>query len=271
MTNKKRLDLILVDRGFFNSRQVAQTNIMCGNVLVGGTKIFKPGEKVTIDSDVQIIKRKESLYVSRGGEKLKKAIDEFNINLNGKVCFDIGASTGGFTDCMLNEGARRVFAIDVGYGQLAYKLRIDNRVVVLERTNVRYIDEKKIGEVGDFASIDVSFISIEKILVKVRSFLNSSGRIVALIKPQFEAGKGRVNKKGIVKDREIHFEVIHRILNFLKINDFGILGLTFSPIRGGDGNIEFLVYISIEPVDYAFDDNCIWEIVNLSHKNQSFN
>lgn len=269
MNDKKRLDLILVEKGFFNSRQISQTNIMCGNVLVNGIKILKPGEKINFNSDIRIINQKENLFVSRGGMKLKKAIDEFNINLNEKICFDIGASTGGFTDCMLGQGASKIYAIDVGYGQLAYKLRTHERVVVLERTNVRYVDENFFEDKGDFASIDVSFISIEKILCKVRNFLNENGKIVALIKPQFEAGKGKVNKKGIVKDKETHFEVINRILEFLKLNRFGILGLTFSPIRGGDGNIEFLVYISVSKICEDFiDENYIRNIVDLSHENQ---
>lgn len=267
MSDKKRLDLILVDKGFFSSRQISQTNIMCGNVLVDGIKVLKPGEKINCSSSIQVIKHKDNLYVSRGGMKLKKAIDEFNIDLRRKICFDIGASTGGFTDCMLSEGAQKVYAIDVGYGQLAYKLRVDGRVVVLERTNVRYVDESLFDDKGDFASIDVSFISIEKILCKVRSFLNDNGRIVALIKPQFEAGKGKVNKKGIVKDKETHFEVIYRILEFLKLNDFGIMGLTFSPIRGGDGNIEFPVYISTTVTENFIDENYIRNIVDLSHEN----
>ena len=267
MSEKKRLDIILVERGFFNSRQVSRTNIMCGNVLVKGIKVFKPGEKLDEDVQIEIIRQKDTIYVSRAGAKLKKAIDEFNIDIKDKNCFDIGASTGGFTDCMLREGAKKVYAIDVGYGQLDYKIRIDNRVVVLERTNVRHIDENIFEEKGDFASIDVSFISLEKILNKVRSFLNSSGCIVALIKPQFEAGKGKVNKKGIVKEPETHFEVINKILNYLRENNFGILNLTYSPIRGGSGNIEFLVYLKVTPAKDDIDDNYIWNIIKSSHDN----
>ena len=270
MSEKKRLDIILVDRGFFNSRQVSRTNIMCGNVLVNGIKVFKPGEKLNENIDIQIIGQKDSLYVSRAGVKLKKAIDEFEIDLTDKICFDIGASTGGFTDCMLKEGAKKVFAIDVGYGQLDYKIRIDDRVEVLERTNVRYIDENIFDVKGDFSSIDVSFISLEKILNKVRSFLNENGKIVALIKPQFEAGKGKVNKKGIVKEEETHFEVIYKILSFLRENNFGIQGLTYSPIRGGNGNIEFLVYLSVNPLEDSIDENYIWDIVKSSHSYKDF-
>lgn len=268
--NKKRLDLILVDRGFFDSRQVSRTNIMCGNVLVDGIKIYKPGEKLNEMVNIEILNKKENQYVSRAGAKLKKAIDEFEINLIDKVCFDIGASTGGFTDCMLKEGAKKVYAIDVGYGQLDYKLRVDDRVEVIERTNVRYIEEDRFDTKGDFATIDVSFISLEKVLVKVFSFLSDSGKIVALIKPQFEAGKDKVNKKGIVKDKQVHFEVICRILDFIRSNGYGILNLTFSPIKGGNGNIEFLVYLSkIGNVD-LIDDKFIWNIVNSSHDDRNF-
>ncbi len=270
MGEKKRLDLILTDRGFFNSRQISRTNIMCGNVLVDGIKVFKPGEKLDENVKIEIIGKKENLYVSRAGVKLKKAIDEFGIDLKNKICFDIGASTGGFTDCMLKEGASKIFAIDVGYGQLDYRLRVDERVVVLERTNVRYVDEDFFDVKGEFSCIDVSFISLEKILGKVRSFLKSDGEIVALIKPQFEARKGKVNKKGIVKDKEIHFEVIDKILNFLRLNKFGILGLSYSPIRGGNGNIEFLVHLSVGSKNDFIDENYIWNIVELSHKNQNF-
>lgn len=264
MSEKKRLDIILVDRGFFQTRQISRTNIMCGNVLVNGLKIFKPGEKLQDNVDIQIIGQKETEYVSRGGLKLKKALEEFNISLKHKVCFDIGASTGGFTDCMLKEGASKVYAIDVGYGQLDYKLRIDERVEVIERTNVRYLDENSFNEKGDFSSIDVSFISLEKILHKVRSFLKPDGKIVALIKPQFEAGKGKVNKKGIVKDENVHFEVIDKMLRFLRDNKFGILGLTHSPIKGGNGNVEFLVYLNFEPIEDNINEEYIWNVIKTS-------
>ncbi len=270
MGEKKRLDIILVERGFFCSRQVSRTNIMCGNVLVDGIKIFKPGEKLNENVDITILGKKEGIYVSRAGMKLKKAIDTFGIDLHGKICFDIGASTGGFTDCMLREGTQKVFAVDVGYGQLDYKLRVDERVVVLERTNVRYIDENSFDEKANFASIDVSFISLEKIINKVRDLLDDNGQIVALIKPQFEAGKGKVNKKGIVKDKEVHFEVIDRILNFMRENNFGILDLTYSPIRGGNGNIEFLVHLSVNNGEDFVNEDYIWNVVNLSHEDQNY-
>ena len=262
---KKRLDVLLVEKNFFDSRQVSRTNIMCGNVLVNGIKIFKPGEKVNEDSKISILNKKENLYVSRGGLKLKKAIDEFKIDLNGKVCFDIGASTGGFTDCMLREGAIKVFAIDVGYGQLDYKIRIDERVSVLERTNIRYVDENSFSVKGNFASIDVSFISLEKVLNKVKSLLDNCGEIVALIKPQFEAGREKINKKGIVKDANTHLEVILNILNFCRMNNFGILGLTYSPIKGGNGNVEFLVHLSCERVEDFIDENCILDIIKSAY------
>ncbi len=268
MSEKKRLDVILVERGFYSSREISRTNIMCGNVLVDGIKIVKPGEKLFEDAPIEIIGKKESIYVSRAGAKLKKAIDNFSIDLKGRVCFDIGASTGGFTDCMLREGASKVFAIDVGYGQLDYRLRTDERVVVFERTNVRYVEPEVFSHKGDFASIDVSFISLEKIIGNVRRFLKDDGQIVALIKPQFEAGKGKVNKKGIVKDKEVHFEVIHRILEFMRGNGFRILNLTYSPIRGGHGNIEFLVHLGNEKGLDEITEDVIKGVVNEAHEDQ---
>ncbi len=268
---KKRLDVILVERGFYYSRQVSRTNIMCGNVLVNGLKIFKPGEKLNEFVDIEILNKKVNDYVSRAGAKLKKAIHEFEINLVDKVCFDIGASTGGFTDCMLKEGAKKIFAIDVGYGQLDYKLRVDERVEVFERTNVRYVEENQFGVKGDFATIDVSFISLEKVLEKVFSLLCDNGEIVALIKPQFEAGKGKVNKKGIVKDSQVHFEVVRKILDFSLVKGFGILNLTFSPIKGGNGNVEFLVHLSKESQECFIDDDFIWNVVNQAHDERNFN
>lgn len=271
MSEKKRLDLILTDRGIYESRQISRTNIMCGNVLVDGVKIFKPGEKLNDNVKIEILDKKEGIYASRAGLKIKKAIDEFGVDLKGKICFDIGASTGGFTDCMLREGASKVFAIDVGYGQLDYRLRVDERVVVIERTNVRYIEEDFFNVKGKFSCIDVSFISLEKILNKVRTFLIPDGEIIALIKPQFEAGKGKVNKKGIVKNKETHFEVIERILNFSRENKFGVLGITFSPIRGGNGNIEFFVHLSCEPREDFINNDHIWKIVNEAHEFEGTN
>lgn len=266
MSKKKRLDLILIDRGIYESRQISRTNIMCGNVLVNGVKVFKSGEKVNDDVKIEILGKKEGTYASRAGLKIKKAIDEFGVDLKNKICFDIGASTGGFTDCILKEGASKVFAIDVGYGQLDYRLRVDERVVVVERTNVRYIEEDFFDIKGKFSCIDVSFISLEKILNKVRTFLTSDGEIIALIKPQFESGRGKVNKKGIVKDKEVHFEVIEKILNFSRENKFGVLGITFSPIRGGNGNIEFFIHLSCESKEDFIDEEYIWEIVNEAHE-----
>lgn len=272
MSEKKRLDVILVERGFFDSRQVARTNIMCGNVIVDGTKITKAGEKINCDLKIEILDQKEIIYVSRAGAKLKKAIDVFEIDLNGKICFDIGASTGGFTDCMLREGSVKVFAIDVGYGQLDYRLRKDERVIVFERMNVRYAEQETFSHKGDFASIDVSFISIEKILNKVRSFLKNDAHIVALIKPQFEAGKGKVNKKGIVKDKEVHFEVIDKIVRFVRENNFEVLNLTYSPIKGGHGNIEFLLHLGVNDLygNIAIDDEVIRRVVDEAHIEQNY-
>ena len=273
MGEKKRLDIILVERGFFDSRQVSRTNIMCGNVVVDGIKITKAGEKVDCDLNIEILKQKETTYVSRAGAKLKMTKDVFVIKLSYKICFDIGASTGGFTDCMLREGAFKVFAIDVGYGQFDYKLRTDERVVVFERMNVRYADSENFPNKGDFASIDVSFISLEKILNKVRSFLKDNAHIVALIKPQFEAGKGKVNKKGIVKDKEVHFEVIDKIVKFVRENNFGVLDLTYSPIKGGHGNIEFLVYLGVKNAhsNTVVDNEFIERVINEAHIEQNYN
>ncbi|BAK81114.1 TlyA family RNA methyltransferase [Candidatus Arthromitus sp. SFB-rat-Yit] len=273
MSGKKRLDVILVERGFFDSRQVARTNIMCGNVIVNGIKITKAGEKIDCDLNIKILDQKETIYVSRAGAKLKKAIDMFEIDLNDKICFDIGASTGGFTDCMLREGSVKIFAIDVGYGQLDYRLRMDERVVVFERMNVRYAEPETFSHKGDFASIDVSFISIEKILNKVRNFLKNDAQIVALIKPQFEAGKGKVNKKGIVKDKEVHFEVIEKIVKFAEANNFKVLNLTYSPIKGGHGNIEFLLHLSVKNLseNIMIDDEFIRKVIDEAHIEQNYN
>ena len=242
-TNKERLDSLIAKLGLAESREKAQSQIMAGNVFVNGQKVDKPGTKINVDSNVEI--RGNSLpYVSRGGLKLEKAIKEFNINLRGTLAMDVGASTGGFTDCMLQNGASKVYAIDVGYGQLAWKLRTDERVICLERTNVRYITDEVVKELVDFISIDVSFISLTKVLPAVWKLLSSYGGIICLIKPQFEAGREKIGKKGVVRDKSVHIEVINKIVAFCIENlDSQIRGLTYSPIKGPEGNIEYLLYI----------------------------
>lgn len=211
--NKERLDVLLVQKGIFESRERAKASIMAGEIFVDEARIDKCGQKVKVNSKIEF--RGEKMpYVSRGGYKLEKAIKTFDLKLQDKVCFDIGASTGGFTDCMLQNGAKKVFSVDVGYGQFAWKLRIDPRVVCMERTNVRYVTHEDIGEYGDFASIDVSFISLKKVIPTVVSLLKDDGEVAALIKPQFEAGRDKVGKKGVVRDPNTHIEVINDILDF---------------------------------------------------------
>ncbi len=240
---KERLDLLLVEKGIITSREKAKACIMEGKVYVDGQKVDKAGEKVSINANIEY--RGETLkYVSRGGLKLEKAMNAYNISLDGKVCMDIGASTGGFTDCMLQNGAKKVFSVDVGYGQFAWKLRTDDRVVCMERTNIRYVTLEDIGEQLDFASIDVSFISLKKIMPATLNLLKDNGEIVALIKPQFEAGREKVGKKGVVREISTHKEVVHGIIDFLLEQHLNILGVGYSPIKGPEGNIEYLVYFT---------------------------
>lgn len=241
---KERLDVILVKRGLAESREKAKTLLMSGNVFVNGQREDKPG--TTFDeSKIRQLEIKGSIlkYVSRGGLKLEKAMQEFPISLQDTVCMDIGASTGGFTDCMLQNGAQKVFSIDVGHGQLAWKLRQDERVICMEKTNFRYVIPEDIGEQIDFASVDVSFISLTKILIPARNLLRSKGQMVCLIKPQFEAGREKVGKKGVVRDPQVHEEVICKIAAFAELIGFEIKGLTFSPVKGPEGNIEYLLYL----------------------------
>ena len=241
-SNKMRLDVLLVERGLAESRQKAQATIMSGCVFVAGQRVDKPGTAVPPEAAVEV--RGHALpYVSRGGLKLEKAMELWPIRLEGAVCMDIGASTGGFTDCMLQNGAARVYAVDVGYGQLAWKLRSDGRVVCLERTNARYLTRAQVPEEPDFASVDVSFISLKLILPAIGGLLKEGGQVVCLIKPQFEAGKENVGKKGVVRDPAIHLEVLERFLDHAKENNFTVLGITYSPIRGPEGNIEYLGYL----------------------------
>ena len=263
MSNKTRLDVLLVERGLQESRQKAQATIMAGLVYVAGQKVDKPGTNVPNDAAIEV-RGKALRYVSRGGLKLEKAMQLWPIQLSEKICGDIGASTGGFTDCMLQNGAAKVYAVDVGYGQLDWKLRNDPRVICMERTNARFLNHEQIPDTLDFASIDVSFISLKLIFPALYDLLRENGEIVCLIKPQFEAGREKVGKKGVVRDPAVHLEVLQNFLGFAKENHFTILGITYSPIRGPEGNIEYLGYLrkSEEP-DGAFD---LEEIVSKSHQ-----
>lgn len=239
---KKRLDILVTERGLVESREKAKTLIMAGQVYVDGQKADKPGDTFSEDAAVEV-RGKVLPYVSRGGLKLEKAMREFGLQLQGRTCMDIGASTGGFTDCMLQNGAQRVYSVDVGYGQLAWSLRTDPRVVNLERTNARYLTREQVPEEIDFFSVDVSFISLTLILPAVRPLLAEHGQAVCLIKPQFEAGREKVGKKGVVRDKAVHEEVIEKIRSFALENGFSVLGLTFSPVKGPEGNIEYLIYL----------------------------
>lgn len=264
---KIRLDVYLTEKGLTTSRERAKALIMAGQVYIKNQKCDKAGTMLD-ENETEVEVRGEQLkYVSRGGLKLEKAMQEFPITLDGKVTMDIGASTGGFTDCMLQNGARKVYAVDVGYGQFAWKLRSDERVVNMERTNIRYVTPDDIGEPIDFASIDVSFISLKLVLPAAYNLLSPDGEIVALIKPQFEAGKGQVGKKGVVRDKTIHFDVIRGVLDFATENGFKLLGLSFSPIKGPEGNIEYLAYIRKSDKAEKITDEEILAIVEKSHEN----
>ncbi len=239
---KERLDVLLVQRGLAPSREKAKTMIMEGNVFVANQREDKAG--TFFDDKVEIEVRGTTLkYVSRGGLKLEKAMKQFGLSLQGKICMDIGASTGGFTDCMLQNGAVKVYSVDVGYGQFAWKLRQDERVVCMEKTNIRYVTPEDIEDVLDFASVDVSFISLTKVLTPARELLRDGGEMVCLIKPQFEAGKEKVGKKGVVRDPQVHKEVIESVISYARSIGFDILHLEYSPIKGPEGNIEYLVHI----------------------------
>lgn len=264
---KERLDILLVEKGLIESRERAKTMIMAGKVFVDGHRVDKAGEKISVEANIEC-KGEKLPYVSRGGLKLEKAIKNHGISLQDKVCTDIGASTGGFTDCMLQNGARKVFSIDVGYGQFAWKLRTDERVVCMERTNIRYVKEEDLGMLCDFASIDVSFISLKKIMDATLGILNKTGEVVALIKPQFEAGREKVGKKGVVREKETHIEVVTDIVNYLKEKNVNILAVDFSPIKGPEGNREYLVYFTkdtLKESHFSMDD--IINVVEESHKN----
>lgn len=265
-TKKERLDVLLVEKNFFETREKAKKSIMAGEIFVNGNRVDKCGEKVPVDGNIEF-KGQVMPYVSRGGYKLEKAMKSFNIVLENKICMDIGASTGGFTDCMLQNGAEKVFAIDVGYGQFAWKLRNDPRVVCMERTNARYLTLEDLGHYAEFSSIDVSFISLTKIIPAIINLLNDKGEVVALIKPQFEAGREKVGKKGVVRDSEVHKEVIEKIVSFLIDSNLKIKGLDYSPIKGPEGNIEYLVYFTKDQ-EYTmeFDFENINTVVEASHE-----
>lgn len=262
---KKRADLVLFEKGLVESREKAKRTIMEGSVFIGTVRVDKPGEKIDEDSEVYI-KDNPINYASRGGLKLEKAIEEFNIELKDKIAMDIGASTGGFTDCMLQNGAKKVYAVDVGYGQLDWRLRNDKRVVVMERTNIRYVKPEDIEDKIDFISIDVSFISLKLVLPVAKDLLKDSGELVALIKPQFEAGRDKVGKKGIIRDKKIHKEVLEAITNFSKEIGFGINMLSFSPVTGTKGNIEFLIYLKKDNKSFL-GDKIVDKIVDKAHEN----
>ncbi|MBR7024862.1 MAG: TlyA family RNA methyltransferase [Selenomonadaceae bacterium] len=260
---KERLDVLLTEKNFFDSRARAKAMIMAGKILVNGQKVDKAGTLIPLDAEIKIL-GEEMPFVSRGGLKLQKALDVFKIILSGKIAADVGASTGGFTDCMLQHGAKKVYAIDVGYGQLAWKLRSNVQVVNMERTNIRNVTRNDFYYgLPEFVSIDVAFISLEKVLPVVFDVLKDSGEVVALIKPQFEAGREHVGKKGVVRDKKIHAAVIEKVLNFATSLGFGISGLDFSPIKGPEGNIEYLAYLT---KNFSAADFEILSVVNSAHE-----
>ena len=264
MQKKTRLDVAVFEQGYAPSREKAKALIMAGIVYVNNQKVDKAGFELK-EGDVLEVRGKTLQYVSRGGLKLEKAMQEFPITLEGKVCMDVGASTGGFTDCMLQNGAVKVYSVDVGYGQLAWKLRIDDRVVNLERTNFRYATREQIPDEIDFASVDVSFISLKHILPNLNTLLAPDGQAVCLIKPQFEAGKEKVGKKGVVRDLNVHLEVVENVINLAVENGFSVMGLQFSPIKGPEGNIEYLIYLNKSANPIVSENVNAKELVNMSH------
>lgn len=263
MADKKRLDVLLTERGLAESRQKAQGMIMAGQVFVNGQRVDKAGTAIRSEAKVEL--HGQTLpYVSRGGWKLEKAIRTFGLDLSGAIAIDAGASTGGFTDCMLQNGAQKVYAVDVGYGQLAWSLRNDPQVVCMERTNVRYLTGEVIPEPLDFGTVDVSFISLRLVLPALRGLLKEDGRVVCLIKPQFEAGREKVGKKGVVRDKKVHREVLEQFLHDASDSGFYVKDITFSPIRGPEGNIEYLGYLTVrEQPPYSGD---LSALVEASHE-----
>ena len=264
MNNKLRLDMAVFEQGFCESREKAKTLIMSGVVFVNNQKADKAGMTIKAD-DIIEVRSNPLKYVSRGGLKLEKAINCFSLNLEGMTCADIGASTGGFTDCMLQNGAKLVYAIDVGYGQLAWKLRCDERVVNMERTNFRYVTNEQISTELDFCSVDVSFISLSIIVPVMRNLMKIGARAVCLIKPQFEAGKDKVGKKGVVRDKSVHIETVENTINMMLDNNMTVLGLEFSPIKGPEGNIEYLIYIEKSEIGENKLEKSAHEVVAASH------
>lgn len=265
MSDKLRLDVALVERGYCESREKAKALIMSGIVFVNNQKSDKAGNTVKLDDVIEV--RGETLkYVSRGGLKLEKAVEVFGLSLDGLICADIGASTGGFTDCMLQNGAVKVYSIDVGYGQLAWKLRTDERVINLERTNFRYVTTEQVPDSLDFASVDVSFISLSHILPVMRELLRPDGTAVCLIKPQFEAGRENVGKKGVVREKSVHIAVVKKIIDLVLENKFSLLGLDFSPVKGPEGNIEYLCYIQKTESPQILTETTAEKAVDASYK-----
>lgn len=265
MAKKKRLDTVVFEMGFTESREKAKAVIMAGEVYVNNQKSDKPGTEIKED-DVVEFRGKAPKYVSRGGLKLEKAMSCFPISLEKKICMDVGASTGGFTDCMLQNGAVKVYSIDVGYGQLAWKLRCDERVVNLERTNFRYVTDEQVPDKIDFSSVDVSFISLSLILPVLFNILSNNGEAVCLIKPQFEAGKEKVGKKGVVRELSTHLEVVEKVVSIAASLGFSVRGLNYSPIKGPEGNIEYLMYIKKDGKNDVSDNVDIDFVVNSSHE-----
>lgn len=267
MQNKTRLDVAVFERGYAPSREKARAIIMAGQVYVNQQKVDKAGFMLK-DSDVLEVRGKSPAYVSRGGLKLEKAMQVFPIDLKGKVCMDVGASTGGFTDCMLQNGASRVYSVDVGYGQLAWKLRTDERVVNLERTNFRHITDEQVPEPIGFASVDVSFISLKLIFPNLYHLLADGAFAVCLIKPQFEAGRDKVGKKGVVRDAAVHTEVIRRVIGEAQENGFCVLGLDYSPVKGPEGNIEYLLFLqkTTQPAAAGASEVDPEQVVQSSHE-----
>ncbi len=266
MSEKLRLDVAVYERGFAETREKAKAMIMAGSVYLNGQKALKGGINIK-ETDVIEVRGAVNPFVSRGGLKLDKAVKSFGLNLNDCICMDIGASTGGFTDCMLTNGAKKVYSIDVGYGQLAWKLRCDERVVNLERTNFRYVTREQVPDEVDFASVDVSFISLKLILPVMHTLLRDGGRSVCLIKPQFEAGKENIGKKGVVRDKAVHESVVENITGFASENGFKVIDVDFSPIKGPEGNIEYLMYIEKSDSGELLWNGSVAELVERSHEN----
>ncbi len=264
--SKMRLDTALVELGLAQSRERAKTLIMSGVVFVDGQKADKPGDMVKAGADIHV-KGSGLKYVSRGGLKLEKAVASFQLALGGSICMDIGASTGGFTDCMLQNGAKKVYAVDVGYGQLAWKLRTDERVVNLERTNIRFVTREQVPDEVDFASIDVSFISLSLVLPVAFALLREQGEVVCLVKPQFEAGKGKVGKKGVVREPEIHLEVLQKVAAVAAEIGFALLGADYSPVKGPEGNIEYLYHLKKSDQGDIAPGIDLEALVRQSHEN----